>query len=568
MTERQWTVLKHDRVAAIALAKELGISPLIAALLISRGYKDIESVNRFLSPHKEHLHDPILLKDIQKAVDRTLSAIEQKQKILIWGDYDVDGTTGTTLLRRALSLCGAITEYHIPNRFTEGYGVNTEALQAALERGCKLVITVDCGIRSFDPLIWANENGLDVIITDHHLSDTVRGNPPAVAVVNPNQPGCEYPDKHLAGVGVAFKFAQLLLRSLGKEELVWQLIKFAALGTIADIMRLKGENRTIVSLGLQGLLDSEDPGIRALMEISDCRNEMTSYDIGYRLAPRINAAGRMEAATKVIELFEAPDFLTARKIAAFLDQRNRERQVVQQEISDKAINDAISSPDDHVIVAAGEDWHRGVIGLAASRIVDKMKRPAIVLSVSDGIAHGSARSFNGADILQMINSCSDLLIQFGGHAAAAGLKMDASLIDEFRSRINEYAASVSSAEIGILPELIIDANVSSSTMGLELVKELALLEPFGPDNEKPVLLTENLRLRFDPTVMKDKHLKLYLADDNNKNFEAVWWNGVEQSKGQTLVEGKRIKIAYTPEANTWNGNTRLQLVVKDLKEHN
>lgn len=568
MTETTWEIIKHDRTASAELASALGVPHLIAALLISRGYNTTESASRYISPKVEHLHDPMLLKGIDDALKRLRFAIERNEKVLIWGDYDVDGTTGTVLLRKALSFCGVKTEYHIPDRFTEGYGINISGLEAAKGRGCSLIITVDCGIRAFDALEWAAENDLDVIVTDHHLTDPVQGNPPAVAIVNPNQVDCSYPDKDLAGVGVAFKLAQAFLRENGDEEMVWSLLKYAAIGTIADIMRLNGENRAIVSLGLEQLISTDDHGLRALMEIAECRNEMTSYDIGFRIAPRINAAGRMDAASRVVELFESENFVDARKIASFLDQQNRLRQSVQQEITETAINAVSEYGDKPVVVVAGDGWHRGVIGLAASRIADKAERPAIVFSIEDGIAHGSARSFAGVNILGLIDSCSELLIQYGGHAAAAGIKMNAELIAEFTDRINS-AAGRSDDELGERKQVLtIDANVSSGTMGLNIVNDLSMLEPFGSGNPKPIFMTEGLMIRFEPTIMKEKHLKLYLEDKNKKKFEAVWWDGVERSKGQTLAPGKSIKLAYTPEANNWQGSTRLQLVVVDLKEHN
>ncbi|HTK38475.1 MAG TPA: single-stranded-DNA-specific exonuclease RecJ, partial [Pyrinomonadaceae bacterium] len=494
-------------------------------------------------------------------------AVKSGEKILIWGDYDVDGTTGTVLLRAALKMLGAETGFHVPNRFTEGYGINIPALERAKADGFALVISVDCGIRSFEPLEWAKQNGLDVIVTDHHLSDEARGNPPTFAVVNPNQPDCEYPDKHLAGVGVAFKLAHVLLRENGKEHHVPSFLKIAAIGTIADIMQLTGENRAIVSLGLKDLPSTKNLGLKALMEVSECRSEMTSYHIGFRIAPRINAAGRMDVARHVVELFEAQDFGKARQLAELLDSRNRERQTVQKQITELALLQAIESSDHNFVVVAGEGWHRGVIGLAASKIAERLYRPTIVLSIEDGYAHGSARSVGNYHLLNALESCPELFEQFGGHAAAAGMKIKADNISALRERLNAHGAEHLTGD-DLMPELKIDALVSSKTLDLKLVGELSKFEPFGAGNPKPVFLTRDLYLCGEPFVMKEKHLKLRLADANGKPFEAVWWDGVERSTGQTLKPNSRIELAYVAEANTWQGNTRLQLVVEDLKTDN
>ncbi len=355
---KRWTIQKHDREEVIKLANSLQVSPIVAALLITRGYENEESAHKFLNPSYDDLHEPNLLKGMKDAMARILKAIDAGEKILIWGDYDVDGTTGTVVLRKALEILGAKTGFHVPHRFTEGYGLNKEYLEKAKEKGYSLVISVDTGTRSFEPLAWAKENGLDVIVTDHHLSDEVRGNPECVAMVNPNQTGCEYPDKNLAGVGVAFKLAHALLREKGRENVVKGFLKVVAIGTIADVMNLTGENRAIVSIGLKDLQKAHNFGLRALMEVSECNSEMTSYHIGFRIAPRINAAGRMDAARHVVELFEAETFEKARELAEYLDIKNRERQKVQIDILQKALLEYVenggSAKQAHFAVVAGE----------------------------------------------------------------------------------------------------------------------------------------------------------------------------------------------------------------------
>lgn len=565
--QKRWTIRKHDGQAVDKLALELGVQPLVAALLISRGHETQEKAYEFLNPSPEHLHEPFLLKGMPEAVDRIEKAVAGGEKILIWGDYDVDGTTGTVLLRKMLLMLGAETVFHVPNRFTEGYGINISALEQAQSDGVSLVISVDCGIRSFEPLEWARDHGLDVIVTDHHLSDEVRGNPPAVAVVNPNQPGCPYPDKHLAGVGVAFKLAHALLRAKGLEHEVPGFLKIAAIGTVADVMDLTGENRAIVALGLLDLPKTDNWGLKALMEVADCRLDMTSYHIGFRIGPRINAAGRMDVARHVVELFEANDFDKARQLANLLDARNRERQQVQQQITELALFETADLGEAHFIVVAGESWHQGVIGLAASRIAEKLYRPTVVISLKDGIGHGSARSIADFHVLKALDTCADLFEQYGGHAAAAGLKIKQENIPALKERLNAYGTSTLSGNM-LVPELKIDALVTSRSLGLDLVEQLAAFEPFGAGNPKPIFVTRDLVLRDEPFVMKEKHLKLKLVGDGNKQFEAVWWDGVERSMGQTLKPNCRIELAYVAEANSWQGNTRLQLVVEDLRADN
>ncbi len=565
--QKRWTIQKHDHAAVKSLADELKVSPVAAALLISRGFETAEKAEKFLNPSIEDLHEPYLLKDMEKAVKRILQAVENQEKILIWGDYDVDGTTGTVVVRKALELLGATSGFHIPHRFTEGYGINIPMLEKAKERGYTLVISVDCGIKSVEPIKWARENGMDFIATDHHLPDEQDALPDAFAIVNPNQKDDEYPDKNLAGVGVAFKLAHALLREKGKEKFVRGFLKVVAIGTVADVMNLTGENRAIVALGLKDLPKAVNYGLKALMEIADCTNEMTSFDIGFRIAPRINAAGRMDAARTVVDLFETTDFDEARRLADILNSRNRERQQIQQKITELAILETQNLIDKKFVVVAGENWHRGVIGLAASKIADKLYRPTIVLSIEDGIAHGSARSIQNYHLLKGLDSCREIFEQYGGHAAAAGMKIKSENIELLQQKLNEHAAANLSEE-DLIPELKIDAVVSAKTLDLNLVQELKRFEPYGAGNPKPKFLTKNLFLTGEPFVMKEKHLKLKLADADGKLFEAVWWDGVERSKGQTLKPKTGIELAYTPEANTWNGNTRLQLVVEDLRTDN
>lgn len=563
---KRWNFIEHDIARVKAFAEEIGVSPIVSAILIARGYGEAETADRFLNPEFGHLHDPMELTDMGKAVDRILKAVDSGEKILIWGDYDVDGTTGTVVLRKALEMVGGETGFHVPHRFTEGYGLNIESLAKAKDEGYSLIVTVDCGSTSFEAISWAKENGLDVIVTDHHLTKD-EGLPEAYAVVNPNRQDCDYPDKNLAGVGVAFKVAHEILRRRNKEGAVPHFLKVVAIGTVADVMKLTGENRAIVAVGLNELPTTINFGLRALIEVADCRDEMTSYDIGFRVAPRINAAGRMDAARHVVELFESADFSEARKLADYLNRKNIERQKLQKEITEKALAAVVERGDADAgfVVTHGPGWHRGVIGLAASKIAEKLYRPSIVISVEDGMGHGSARSISGFHLLKALDTCADLFETYGGHAAAAGMRIRPENIEELSARLDRHAKETLT-EDDLVPDLKIDAPVSSSSLSLELTEDLKQLEPFGMGNPKPVFATPGLELAEEPRVMKDKHLKLKVRDSNNRFFEVVWWDGVERSSHLDLSPGSSYELAHTPEPNTWQGVTRLQLNLKDIRE--
>jgi single-stranded-DNA-specific exonuclease len=567
---RPWVVraaAAHER--AEALASALGLSRTVAALLVARGVESEEAARALLKPSLAQLHDPFLMLGMKEAAARVLRAVDAGERILIYGDYDVDGTTGTVVLRRALDVLGARTGYHVPHRFTEGYGIRRDVLERARADGYTLVISVDCGIRAFEPLEWAGRHGLDVIVTDHHLPDEGEGSPPAFAVLNPNQRDCQYPDKHLAGVGVAFKLAHALFRERGREKLVPGFLKVVAIGTVADVAQLVGENRAIVSLGLADLHKATNPGLRALLEVAGCGDgrKMRAFDLGFRVGPRINAAGRMDAARAVVELFEAADIEEARRLAAQLDALNSERQKVQQQVSERALADLEFGPhaDDPVALAAGRGWHRGVIGLAASKLSEKTGRPAIVVSLdADGTGHGSARSTEDFHMLDALTACADLLETFGGHAHAAGLLVREENLPALRRRLNEHAASVPCLAAPE-PCLHADLEIDPEDISLGLCDELAALEPFGAGWPEPVFVTGDLRVVAEPRVLKERHLKFNVNTAGGRVHEAVWWGGVEKCTA-TPRPGQRIELAYTVEANTWNGNRRLQLSVKDLKE--
>lgn len=565
MKTKRWTVRRHDTNAAASLARVLGVSPTLAALLINRGYTDELSARAFLAPTYDQLHEPFLMLGMREAVARVKQAIETRQSILIYGDYDVDGTTGTAILLRALKLLGAQTGFHIPHRFTEGYGIQQPGLERALADGYKLVISVDCGIRAHEPLYWARDHGLDVIITDHHLPDETEGAPPAFAVLNPNQNGCSYPDKNLAGVGVAFKLVHALFREYGREAQVAAFMKVVAIGTVADVAKLTGENRTIVAIGLKDLARAANPGLKALIDVAGCGDGkgMTAYDLGFRLGPRINAAGRMDAARAVVELFDTRDSAEARRIAEHLDARNEERKTVQQQIIDLALAELGDGKDAKVAVIEGSGWHRGVIGIAASKIAERINRPCVVFSIDGDVAHGSGRSIEAYHLLNGLTACADLFEKYGGHSHAAGITIRPERIAEFRRRLNEHAAACLT-EQDLEHSVAIDMELAADQVTFQFARELEKLEPFGAGNARPVFATRNLRCLSEPVVLKDKHLKLRLAGAQNRPLEAVWWNCLE-SAGQTPEVNGSIELAYAIETSVWNDEYRLQLNVLDLK---
>ncbi len=565
----RWTVRVGDDEAANLLARRLNLSHVVASVLAARGICDEAAASALLKPSFEQLHDPLLMLGMERAAQRVLRAIDAGEKILIYGDYDVDGTTGTVVLRRALQVLGAQTGFHVPHRFTEGYGIRQNVLERAHAEGYGLVISVDCGIRAHEPLEWAKRVGLDVIVTDHHLPDADEGAPPAYAVLNPNQHGCTYPDKNLAGVGVAFKLAHALFRSRGREHLVEGFLKVVAIGTVADVAQLTGENRSIVALGLAGIHRATNQGLRALLKVAGCGEgkAMRASDLGFRVGPRINAAGRMDAARAVVELFETSDPQEAQRLAEHLDARNRERQTMQKLITERALaelelNGSVDAP---VAIVAGDGWHRGVIGLAASKICERLNRPSIVISFDEqGIGHGSARSTDNYHLLDGLTTCADLFEGFGGHAHAAGLAIRRENLDELRRRLSEHAARNISAQ-QLIPSVGIDAELNAETLSLELCEELGALEPFGAGWPQPVFVARRLRVVGEARVVKERHLKFAVAGSDGRVHDCIWWSGAERNTA-TLRSGDSIELAFTLESNTWRDQTRLHLCVQDIRK--
>jgi single-stranded-DNA-specific exonuclease len=490
---------------------------ILAPLLVRRGITDVDSAQRFLSPSLSHLHSPNLMTGLRAAVDRIDAAIERKETILIYGDYDVDGTMAVIILKTAIELCGGTTDFHVPHRIREGYDMRDDVIERAAAAGIRLIVSVDMGIRAFAPAETAQRLGVDLIVTDHHLPG-LDGVPKAFAVVNPNQSGCEYPYKQLCGAGVAFKLAQgLIERRLDPkdhEKLARSFMKIVAIATIADAVPLTGENRVFASLGLDALRRAVNPGLKALLEAAQisANRPPTSGEVGFRIAPRINAAGRMDVARDVIELFSVKDPARARELASKLDQLNTDRQEEERKIlraveerftGDPALSNAFC------IVIDGDGWHRGVIGITATRIIERYNRPTVVISRDGEEAFGSGRSIRCFHLLEAIESCGRLFSRYGGHSHACGFAMPSANIELLREELDAFART-RLTEADFDPVLELDGELSLTEVTPELYQALGLLEPYGMGNPEPVFASSRTELTAPPKILKDKHIKLKL----------------------------------------------------------
>jgi len=564
----RWDSLPCDDVAAEKLAAALNIAPIVAKLLCQRGLTDPDLAGRFLNPSLDHLHDPMALADMGVAVDRILAAIAKKERIAIHGDYDVDGVTSTVILRRALELLGGDVVHFIPERLKDGYGLQPVAIERLHADGVALVVSVDCGIRGADAGRRARELGVDLIITDHHEPDAEL--PPALAVINPKRADCTYPDKYLAGVGVALKLVQALCRRTGHDNWLPGFIKVAAIGTLADVVPLVGENRVIAKIGLDLLTKGPHKvGLRALLDVSGLTGKtIDSYHIGFMLAPRVNAAGRMSTPDIAARLLLAVDEGMAeevRQLALQLDGENVRRQEEEAEILAAAKRVVTTDPDvgaRSVLVVAGDGWHRGVIGIVASKLVDAFHRPAIVLSVEDGVAHGSCRSIPRFDMLGALERCAHLLSRFGGHKQAAGLTLEASRIKELRLAVNEVADETLGPE-DLMPRLRIDGDLTFRGITGGVAAGIASLAPFGAGNPRPVFAARGVEIIDGPRKLKERHLKMALKQDG-RIFRAVAWRAAERH--DDLTEHKsQLDVAFSLDQNQYNGETFVELSIEDFR---
>lgn len=539
------------------------LHPLVRDILTKRGYEKPEDIEAFLNPnYDEQLHDPFLMKDMAPAVERILEAVEKKQSIAIYGDYDIDGITASTVMVETIRNLGHKARSYIPDRFEEGYGINLDALQKLKGEGVDLVISVDCGITSVKEVAWAMKNGLDIIITDHHSVPAVT--PQAVAVINPKQEDCNYPFKDLAGVGVAFKLAQASQIKSGKPaagQEKW-LLDVVALGTVCDVVTLVGENRVLASFGLKVMNKTRRVGLRALAEVSGVEmGKITSYTLGFMFGPRMNAAGRLEHAAKSLELMLTDDGPRARDIAQELDRLNKQRQADQARIVKEAKAMAQEYADDPILVLAHEDWSHGIVGIAASKVAESVGKPTLIMQMLDDKAKGSARSYGGFNLIDALRAGDDLFIKYGGHAFAAGYTIPIGKLDDLRQRLNEHYLEV----VGELPEQVVDRDIDLddfTSVNWDLHNGLTLLEPFGNGNRQPSVYLPRVTIDDLRWVGSDgRHAKLTLSDGTT-TLSGIGFGLLDNHPN--LATGQEVSILAHIDRNDFNGKSSLQLVVRQV----
>ena len=564
-----WDQAPCDEAAATALAAACDIDPVIARLLMLRGITAPDEATRFLSPALDQLHDPFSLTDLPVAVERLLGAIAGGERIAVHGDYDVDGVTSTVMLRRLLELLGADVVHFIPDRLRDGYGLEPAAIERLAGQDVNVIVSVDCGIRSAAAANRARELGVDLIITDHHEPDAAL--PSALAVINPKRPDCPYPDKNLAGVGVALKLVQALCQRTQHTRWLPGFIKLAALGTVADVVPLRGENRVIAKLGLEQLSQGRHTtGLRALLDTAGVLGQaVTSSHVAFRLAPRINAAGRMstpDLATRLLLLTDDARHAEAMGLAEQLEAENVRRQQEEAEILTAARRKVDTDPDigaHAMLVVWGQGWHRGVIGIVASKLVDAYRRPAIVVAVDGDTAYGSGRSISRFDLLGSLESCSDLFTKFGGHRHAAGLTMEAGRLKELRRRLTDYADTRLGPE-DLAPRLRVDGHLPLSAITPAVVEGLRTMEPFGAGNPRPVFHTGAVELANGPRIMKAKHLSMSMRQDA-RVFRAVAWRMADRADFVTQHRGA-LDVAFNLTENHYRGEHTVELSVADIRQ--
>ncbi len=578
---QRWKLAPQHPQESALLATQARIPDSLAELLISRGIYTPESAFEFLNPSIDYLHDPLLMLGMSRAVARLEDAIAQHESILLYGDYDVDGTTAVVLLKTAIEMAagpdGAIVDFHVPHRLKEGYGLQSSVLEEKALTGVRLVITVDTGMRAFAEADTARRLGLDLIITDHHLPEAGDAIPDALAILNPNQPGCSYPEKSLCGAAIAFKLAQALLERKDKArtrgKILPSFLKMVAIATVADAVPLRGENRVLAAAGIRELRKPAGAGLRALMAIAKLdptSKEITSYDLGFRLGPRINAAGRMDIAAEVVELFTTRDTARAGQLAAKLEQLNLDRRETEAQALRQIEYRLATEPEltaNKMLVIAGDGWHRGVIGILASRVVERTAKPTIVISVEDGMAHGSGRSVDGFQLLDALESCADLFSRFGGHAFAVGFALPADRIPLLQQRLYDYANRklAHRAEEQVIS---VHAALAPDRVTPVLAGWLKKLEPIGHGNPEPVFLGRNLRLTAPVRIMKERHIRLEVVPADTKglarSIQMVGWGLAARAAELALAPGSLVDVVYKVRENDHPQYGGLQLEISGI----
>jgi len=564
--EKKWELATRDDTRSVEeFAEELGVRPVVAKLLLQRGITSAAESRAFFQPEREALHDPFLFRDMRAAVDRITRALTQREKIYVFGDYDVDGITSASLLYLFFRDLGGNVQYYIPDRQSEGYGLSVDGMEAAARDGARLIVTVDCGITAHVEVTRANELGVDVIISDHHQPSEEL--PKALAIINPKRVDSTYPFNELAGVGVAFKLAQGVARTLDLDNsYLDKYLDLVAVGTAADIVPLVNENRIFVRLGLEKLNREPQVGIRTLIETAKLRLGRT--DVGqiiYGLAPRINAVGRLGSANRAVDLMITSNEQRARHLSEELEQENRERRRIDTKTLEEAVDEVESTFDperDYGLVVARQSWHGGVIGIVASRLIERYYRPTVMISIEDGIGKGSARSIPGFDIYEALGKCSDLLEQFGGHTYAAGLSLPAENIGKLRERFNQVARETLSKN-DLVPKLNIDAELELSGVDDVLLTQLKSFSPFGPSNPMPIFVSQDVELSGYPRIVGTNHLK-FKVRAGNRTLDCIGFNLGDRINRMDPMRPVN-QIVYTIEENEWMGSTYLQLRIMDVK---
>ena len=546
------------------IINEYNIPEIIARAMINRGIDTVSKVRVFMDTDLRSMHDPFLLKGMKSAVEKILKAIENKDKICVYGDYDVDGITATAVMIRTLKRLGADAVYYIPNRIEEGYGLGNNSMDIIKELEVSLIITVDCGIRSNEVVDYAQAVGMEVIITDHHECEGEL--PKAYSILNPHQPDCDYPYKGLAGVGVAFKLASALLSRKDIGDYAEELLDIVSIGTIADVVPLLDENRIIVKNGLGRIRKTANKGIKALLTVCGLSDkELNTYNVAFMIAPRINAAGRIADATECVELLLTDDEDKAVEIAERLDSDNRERQKIETDILKCAIaiiEETLDTDKNRVLVLSNDNWHVGVIGIVASRLVDRYYLPAFVISQDGELGKGSARSIPGFNIFEAMSKHSSIFEKYGGHEMAAGFTILTERIDELRDCMNKEAEKIMGMDKPI-PEVFVDYKLMPTDITLDTVRQLKLMEPFGTGNTSPVFVYRDLMVTSSRAVGNEsKHLSLRVNDGINE-IKCIAYNFGSMQK--LLSFGSKIDIICTVENNIWNGMENVQLNIKDIK---
>lgn len=563
---KRWRISPPDVNLQKYLSDSLSISPVISQLLINRGIRDIDKIKSFLKSDVSELYNPFLMKGMSEAVLRIKKSLAKKEKILIHGDYDVDGVTATALLFFTLKEFGAEPVYFIPDRLTEGYGLGSNGVEEAVKIKANLVITVDCGISSHEEVDALNKHGIDVVVTDHHEPPRILPN--AHAVINPHQKGCAYPDKNLSGVSIAFKLCQALGAELNNRNF-WKHLDLVSLGTVSDIAPILGENRILVKEGLKLLKNGgSNKGIKALIEVSGIKKDkIGAFEIGFILGPRINAAGRLGYAGIAVELLLTEDDARAGELAKKLNEANQERQKIEKNTLKEAISKIekdINFKDHRVIVLHNEDWHAGVMGIVASRISDRFNRPAILISTKDGVGRGSGRSIENFHLFEALAGCEGFLKEYGGHQYACGLTILEENLPGFIKLINELAAGSMKTE-DLTQALSIDMDTGLDIFDYKTIEDIEALEPFGEGNPEPVFCSRNLRLAQPVRVLKGEHIKFQVTD-GKKIFEAIGFGMAKDGDMElTLRNCSSFDMAYTVSINNWQGINTIQLKIEDLK---